>query len=68
MQLVFRYVAARDEPRAAAALGLGANPGALGDTKSVTTRRVRHVAPGKYMLLLSFTLPGKAAYGEKGGV
>ena len=54
--------------RAAAALGLGANPGALGDTKSVTTRRVRHVAPGKYMLLLSFTLPGKAAYGEKGGV
>ena len=45
---------------AAAALGLEPDAAALGD--GVTYRRVRLVAPGKYMMLISFRLPAAAAY------
>jgi len=45
---------------AAAALGLEATAAALGP--GVTYRRVRLVAPGKYMMLVSFVLPQAAAY------
>lgn len=45
---------------AAAALGLSPTAKALGD--SVRYRRVRLVAPGKYMMLISFVLPEAAAY------
>ena len=45
---------------AAAALGLEPDAAALGD--GVTFRRVRLVAPGKYMILISFRLPAAAAY------
>jgi tRNA (guanine37-N1)-methyltransferase len=49
--------------RAAAALGLDPTPDALGDPETVRYRRVRAVAPGKYMMLLSFRVPERAAYG-----
>ena len=45
---------------AAAALGLEHRAEALGD--HTRYRRVRLVAPGKYMMLVSFALPEKAAY------
>jgi tRNA (guanine37-N1)-methyltransferase len=48
--------------RAAAALGLTPTPKSLGDPETVQYRRVRAVAPGKYMMLISFLLPGEAAY------
>ena len=47
--------------RAAESLGLGPNADALGAV-GVYSRRVRNVAPGKYMMLLSFQLPAEAAY------
>lgn len=49
--------------RAAVALGLDPTPDALGDPETVRYRRVRAVAPGKYMMLLSFRVPERAAYG-----
>ena len=48
--------------RAAAALGLEPSPDALGDAETVQYRRVRAVAPGKHMMLLSFRVPERAAY------
>jgi hypothetical protein len=45
---------------AAAALGLEPDATALGG--GVNYRRVRLVAPGKYMMLISFVLPAAAAY------
>ena len=49
--------------RAAATLGLEPTPDALGDPGTVQYRRVRAVAPGKHMMLLSFRVPERAAYG-----
>jgi tRNA (guanine37-N1)-methyltransferase len=57
-----------DEPesdvgaRAAKELGLPEDAAALGD--GVRYRRVRLVAPGKHMMLVSFKLPERAAYAE----
>lgn len=53
--------------RAAAALGLEPTPESLGDPGTVHYRRVRAVAPGKYMMLLSFRVPERAAYEGAGG-
>ena len=53
--------------RAAAALGLEPTPESLGDPGTVHYRRVRAVAPGKYMMLLSFRVPERAAYKGAGG-
>lgn len=49
--------------RAAKELGLEEDAAALGD--GVGYRRVRLVAPGKHMMLVSFKLPERAAYAER---
>ena len=49
--------------RCAKELGLEEDAAALGD--GVGYRRVRLVAPGKHMMLVSFKLPERAAYAER---
>ena len=70
MPIVHAYAFSKsDDPesdagaRAAKELGLEEDAAALGD--GVGYRRVRLVAPGKHMMLMSFKLPERAAYAER---